>query len=194
MSDANGGHFRVVCNPASHVEVGSGERICQGIEARMLELRLPRSTSSFPSNFLRTQTRPAIEFVSGKEGLRPHLVRLHGRPEQCNGPWLLFVEQRGDVGTGLLSCSVPLVSQVLSFSLPCVLPFAQKVLHAVLFVLSNSLAITVTGLGGRRGIIFPITITVTGGVAARNYFPIPVTAAVAVRGKTVGNENIRLSL
>ena len=39
------------------------------------------------------------------------------------------------------------------------------------------------------GIIFPIT--VTGGVAARNYFPIPVTAAVAVRGKTVSNDNIR---
>ena len=37
--------------------------------------------------FLRTQTRPASEFVSGEESLRPHRVRLHGRPELCNRSW-----------------------------------------------------------------------------------------------------------
>ena len=36
------------------------------------------------------------------------------------------MEQRGDVGTGLLSDSVPFVSQVLSFIFPCVLQCPQK--------------------------------------------------------------------
>ena len=42
--------------------------------------------SSEHNVYVRTQARPAIEFVSGKEGLRPHRVRLHGRPELCNRP------------------------------------------------------------------------------------------------------------
>ena len=31
--------------------------------------------------YIRTQTRPAIEFVSGEDGLRPLRVRLQGRSE-----------------------------------------------------------------------------------------------------------------
>ena len=43
--------------------------------------------------YQRTQARPAIEFVSGKGGLRPHRVRLHGRPE-VQWPLASIEEQR----------------------------------------------------------------------------------------------------
>ena len=58
---------------------------------------------------IRTQIRPAIEFVSGEEGPRPALllrlfyrcVRLRARPEVHNGPWLLLWS-RGEEGAVLL--------------------------------------------------------------------------------------------
>ena len=41
------------------------------------------------STTLRTQARPAIEFVAGKEGLRPFGFRLLGLPELRKRPWSL---------------------------------------------------------------------------------------------------------
>ena len=69
--------------------------------------------SSEHNVYIRTQARPAIEFVSGKEGLRPHRVRLHGRPEVCNGPWLPL---RGRRQKGKLPDSAPFESQLCSLA------------------------------------------------------------------------------
>ena len=94
MSDANSGQFRVRA-----VRHGCWRYACH--EAHLL--------------FFFTDADPAIEFVSG-EGLRPHRVRLHGRPELCNGPWLPFEEQRGDGGTLELADSASSESQLRSLA------------------------------------------------------------------------------
>ena len=75
--------------------------------------------------FLWTQTRPAIEFGSGEEGLRPLRVCLRGRPDYAKAPGS-YCGAEGRCRDGLLSDPVPLVSRVLSFSLPCVLHCSQK--------------------------------------------------------------------
>ena len=85
-----------------------------------------------PSPSLRTQTRQAIEYVSGEEGLRPksyftvfffRRVHPHARPEVFNGPWLLLWSRGGrpDSATGgHRSFRVPVFSQ----SAPCNLTFS----------------------------------------------------------------------
>ena len=45
--------------------------------------------------YIRTQTRPAIEFVSGEEGRRPLRVRLQGRSELCK---FIFVGTSAGIG------------------------------------------------------------------------------------------------
>ena len=99
--------------------------------------------SSMP---LRTQVRPAIEFVSGKEGLRPRIAvfvsryfclrvlvflefRLLGHPEVRKGPWPLRRPRRdGNGGRFVRSPCLPswcglrllhAVHQMLSLSGPC---------------------------------------------------------------------------
>ena len=115
-----------------------------------LALRLGDSGSWRPSELyvvistsLRTQVRPAIEFVSGKEGLRPRFavfvsgfavasipgVRLLGHPEVRKGPWPLRRPRRDGNGGRfvrspcLLSwCGLRLlyaVHQMLSLLGPC---------------------------------------------------------------------------
>ena len=68
-------------------------------------LACARGTPAFSAS-LRTQTRPAIEFVSGEEGLRPKTYFLvysfivhvfNGLPEVRRGPWPHWVS-RGEMG------------------------------------------------------------------------------------------------
>ena len=94
-------------------------------------------SGSLPAASIRTQTRPAIEFDSGEEGLRPEAlphrvffrrVRLHGRPKVCNGPLAPIVGQRGDGDVGAsprsaceryVRCALPVCSLCLiMFSFP----------------------------------------------------------------------------
>ena len=70
---------------------------------------------------LRTQAWPAIEFVSGKEGLRPFLLHLLGLPELRKHPWSLR-GSRGyaPMGADGWDCSLLYaVYQMLSLFFPC---------------------------------------------------------------------------
>ena len=80
--------------------------------------------------YMRTQTRPAIEYVSGEEGLRPKsyeirhfflCVHLQGRPEVHSDPWLLSWS-RGEMTARVL----PSEAQCVACQFPLFIMFVTR--------------------------------------------------------------------
>ena len=134
-------HSRPLLSPcASFLSFFSSVAPLRPLGLGFLGRGLRRSTTLFTTT-LRTQVRPAIEYVSGEEGLRPRLrryvtgtrllqVRLLGHPKLRKRPWPLR-RSRGDGNGGrfvrsrcfLLWCSMHFYTVFQMLSLWHLVPF-----------------------------------------------------------------------